>query len=44
MYLKYLLESGIFAEDSKDLESRTRLYFVTDLSKSFMRKKFSVRG
>ena len=32
MYLKYFLESGIFAQDSKDLESRTLFYFVTDLS------------
>ena len=32
MYLKYFLESGIFAQDSKDLESRTLFYFVTDPS------------
>ena len=30
MYLKYFLESGIFAQDSKDSESRTLFYFVTD--------------
>ena len=30
MYLKYFLESGIFAQDSKDLESRTLFYFVMD--------------
>ena len=29
MYLKYFLESGIFAQDSKDSESRTLFYFVT---------------
>ena len=32
MYLKYFLESGIFAQDSKDSESRTLFYFVTDPS------------
>ena len=32
MYLKYLLESGIFAQDSKDSESHTLFYFVTDPS------------
>ena len=26
MYLKYFLESGIFAQDSKDSESRTLFY------------------
>ena len=34
MYLKYFLESGIFAQDSKDSESRTLFYFVTDPSAS----------
>ena len=32
MYLKYFLESGIFAQDSKDSESCTLFYFVTDPS------------
>ena len=32
MYLKYFLEYGIFAQDSKDSESRTLFYFVTDPS------------
>ena len=32
MYLKYFLESGIFAQDSKDSESHTLFYFVTDPS------------
>ena len=32
MYLKYFLESGIFAQDSKDSESRKLFYFVTDPS------------
>ena len=32
MYLKYFLESGIFAQDSKDSESRTLFYFLTDPS------------
>ena len=32
MYLKYFLESGIFAQDSEDSESRTLFYFVTDPS------------
>ena len=32
MYLKYFLESGIFAQDSKDSESRTLFYFMTDPS------------
>ena len=32
MYLKCFLESGIFAQDSKDSESRTLFYFVTDPS------------
>ena len=32
MYLKYFLESGIFAQDSKHSESRTLFYFVTDPS------------
>ena len=32
MYLKYFLESGIFAQDSKDSEFRTLFYFVTDPS------------
>ena len=33
MYLKYFLESGIFAQDSKGSESRTLFYFVTDPSR-----------
>ena len=33
MYLKYFLESGILAQDSKDSESRTLFYFVTDPSR-----------
>ena len=32
MYLKYFLESGIFAQYSKDSESRTLFYFVTNPS------------
>ena len=32
MYLKYFLESGIFAQDSKDSESHTLFYFVMDPS------------
>ena len=32
MYLKYFWESGFFAQDSKDSESCTLFYFVTDPS------------
>ena len=39
MYLKYFLESGIFAQDSKDSESRTLFYFVTDPSVGTPRPK-----
>ena len=37
MYLKYFLESGIFAQDSKDSESRTLFYFMTDPSENCKR-------
>ena len=30
MHLKYFLESGIFAQDSKDSESLTLFYFMMD--------------
>ena len=39
MYLKYFLESGIFAQDSKDSESRTLFYFVTDPSEVLFRRR-----